>query len=143
MADKESKPDASLLAALVGQRGGPSVDPSDPVYIVASILQAAINDAAATLAKTVADATDQTATAIVLSENAARARSETIVTDSARWAGEQIRLAGTDAAKAILQQTEDQVERVQSAAQTVRWGVWVACSASAVSLCAALFVLFK
>jgi hypothetical protein len=43
----------------------------------------------------------------------------------------------------ILQQAEDQVERVQSAAQTVRWGVWIACGASAASLCAMLVVLFK
>jgi hypothetical protein len=143
MADRDTKPDPDLLAALVGQKNAASLDPSDPAYVIAALFHTTVNDALAAMAKTVADAAQEIDKTIVLAENAARARSETIVTEAARWSSEQIRTAGAEAAKLILQQAEDQVERVQSAAQTVRWGVWIACGASAASLCAMLVVLFK
>jgi hypothetical protein len=142
MADRETKPE-DLLAALIGQKHGVTLDASDPVFIIASIFEGQTKEAQAALSKIVAEAAEQMAATIVLSDNAARARAETIVTESARWAGEQIRLAGSDAAKQILHQTEDQAERVESAAQSVRLGVWITCGATAVSLCAMLFVLLK
>jgi hypothetical protein len=85
MADRDTKPDPDLLAALVGQKNAASLDPSDPAYVIAALFHTTVNDALAAMAKTVADAAQEIDKTIVLAENAARARSETIVTEAARW----------------------------------------------------------
>jgi hypothetical protein len=142
MADADPRPE-ELLAALVGPKLAGGLDPSDPAFIIASMFEAQIKAAQTALVKVVTEAAAEMATVTVLSDNAARARSETIITEAARWSSEQIRAAGVDAAQLVLRETSDQVERGQSAAQTVRWGMWITCGASAVSVCAMLVTLLK
>lgn len=134
--------DVERLTELVGKRGAFEVDPSDPLLVVAKMFKANTADALAQLSKVVTDAADQIATTTVLSENNARARSEKIVTEGAKWAAEQIRMAGTDAAKTVVAQLQESIDQATDAVQSMRNWILIGCASTAVSVVAAAVVIF-
>jgi len=66
-----------------------------------------------------------------LAENTARARSQAIFTEGAKWGAEQIRMAGANAAKAVADQVETSMEQAYGAARFARLAALVSIGAAA------------
>ena len=130
------------MAELVGQKHHVTLDRHDPIFMLVTVNEAMQKEAIASLAKIVTDTSDQMATAAILAENAARARSERIVTETAKWSSEQIRLAGADAAKIVVERLEGLVEQAERARRRASIAAWTsaACAGAAATILVIVFL---
>jgi glycine/D-amino acid oxidase-like deaminating enzyme len=140
VSDKE--PPRVTVAELIGPKF--RLDPADPILIVATIFEELQKKALTRLGAVVTDAAEQIATTTVLTENSARARSETIVNEAGRWAGEQIRTAGADAGKLAADVVREFLDRTERAERRATIAAWISSSAAVAAVAAiAAFVVLR
>jgi hypothetical protein len=126
-----------LIAALSG-KAMPVLDPDDPLFISVQLYREAakegLAEATAQLGKMVTEASASLAASLAQTDTAARAYADRHVTEASRWAVEQIRAAGQDAAAEITKQMEPLVARAEVAAKrSVVFG-WIAAAAALAAL---------
>ena len=118
--------DVARMMEIVREKHGVALHPDDSVFLLATIADELQSEGREELAKLAAGMADQVSAALVLADTTARARSDRIVTEAARWSGEQIRTAAVDAAQIIVAQTRDQIDQAKAAARTATIAAWVA-----------------
>ena len=133
--------DAEKLAALIGKKHGSDIDPADPILLVGTMVEGLTKEALASLSKVVTDAAGQAATAAVLAENTARARSDRIVTDAAKYGSEQIRIAGEAASTRIVNEVKAALELVAAEKRESRSMMRTSMAAAAASLLAVMALI--
>lgn len=139
----KDEPPRVTIAELLGTKYRLEIDPADPLLLVADIVGEMQKEALDRLGAVVKEAADQIATSAVLAENSARARSGTIITDAARWAAEQIRLAGDDAGQQTGRHVEVLLKRAEHAARRATIAAWISSSTAVVALAFAAFVVLR
>jgi len=136
--------DIDKLVALVEQKHRIKLEPTDAVFLLATISDAIQKETLERVGAVVTEAAEQIATTTVLTENSARARCETVVTEAGRWAGEQIRTAGADAGKLAADVVREFLDRTEQAARRATIAAWISSSAAlATAVAIAAFVVLR
>jgi hypothetical protein len=121
------------------------LDPDDPLFIAATIVASIVGEqqlqTQAEISKLVTGLADQVAAASAMAENAARGRSEKIVTQAAEWAAGRIREAGETAAAKILEEAEKIQTTTDGQIKAWKWIAAVCALAAMVSTGVAVWAL--
>jgi hypothetical protein len=118
--------DHGKMADLIREKHGTALDPGDPVFLLATVADELHKEGRQEFARIAAELSDQVSAALVLADTTARARSERLITEAAKWSSEQIREAGVG----IVRQMEAQLAHSQQAARVATIAAWVTTSAA-------------
>nr|WP_294504777.1 hypothetical protein [uncultured Rhodopila sp.] len=131
--------DRETLIGIVEKKHHFRVDPNDPVFVLATISEAMLEEAKGELRQVVADAMSQAAA----TEAEAQAKAEAIVTKAGEWAAERIREAGEAAATRILIDAREVQLQSAIAARRTRRATIAAVVCSLAALAAAFSTLVR
>ena len=135
--------DVAQMVDVIQDRHGVTLDPTDPVFLLATMAAQLNKESREEFARMAAELSNQVSVALVLAENAARSRGEAIVTQAARWSSEHIKQAGADAATRICERLEGLTLQTQQAARRAKISAWFSVVAAAVALATVAFVLCR
>jgi hypothetical protein len=118
------------VANVIREKHGVALDPDDPILLLATVADELHKEGQEEFARIASELSDHVAAALVLAETTAKARSERLITESARWSADQIRGAGAE----LVEQIEATLlhERTQSNRAGIAIGVLVALAMGAV-----------
>jgi hypothetical protein len=94
--------DVSKMVDVIQEKHGTTLDPADPVLLLGTLAAELNKESRDEFARIAAELSDQVAAALVLADTTAKARSERLITEAAKWSADQIRGAGAE----IVEQVE-------------------------------------
>jgi hypothetical protein len=93
--------DVSRMVEVIQEKHGISLDPADPILLLGTLAAELNKESREEFARIAAELSDQVAAALVLADTTAKARSERLITEAAKWSVEQIRGAGAEVVEQI------------------------------------------
>jgi hypothetical protein len=112
--------DRETLIGIVERKHHFRVDPNDPVFMLATISEAMLDEARGELQKIITDAISQAASANLQAEAAAREKIEATVHEAGERAAARIREASDAAVTRILTEIQKSQQDATAAAQRIR-----------------------
>jgi hypothetical protein len=116
--------DISKMVDVIQEKHGATLHPDDPVLLLGTLAAELNKESRDEFARIAAELSDQVAAALVLADTTAKARSERLITEAARWSADQIRGAGAE----IVEQVDATLLRRR--AQFNRPGIAIGVSAA-------------
>jgi hypothetical protein len=130
--------DLAKMADVIQERHGTKLDPADPIFLLATVAAELNKESREEFQRMAAELSDQVSTALVLADTAARARSERLITEAAKWSSDQIRTAGNG----VVQEIETSLAQSQQAARAAVISAWVAGTLAVAGLAIATLTLW-
>jgi hypothetical protein len=123
------------VANVIREKHGIALDPDDPILLLATVADELHKEGQEEFARIASELSDHVAAALVLAETTAKARSERLITEAARWSAEHIRAAGTDVAAAV-ERFDGLLAQSRRSARMVAIAIGVAVSLAIGAACA-------
>jgi hypothetical protein len=88
--------DVSKMVDVIQERHGVTLDPGDSIFLLGTLAAELNKESREEFARIAGELSDQVAAALVLADTTAKARSERLITEAAKWSAEHIRDAGAE-----------------------------------------------
>ena len=134
---RRMKAEPPPLAELVGRRHK-DLDPTDPVFIVATIVEELQKQTLAEMGELVTSLADQIAAANRMAKNAAKAKAEKIVTQATEFAAMKISEAGVTVSVRLAAETQRAQAALSAVSARLKWATIAAVVCSVAALSAAV-----
>jgi hypothetical protein len=118
--------DVAKMLDLIEEKHGIRLEAADPVLLLTTVAAELAKESREEFARIAAELSDQVSAALVLADTTAKARSERLITEAAKWSSEQIRGAGATAAAEAQKELADAKRQLERAAKAF----WIAAAAS-------------
>jgi hypothetical protein len=89
------------MVDVIQEKHGITLDQADPILLLGTLAAELNQESRDEFARIAAELSDQVAAALVLADTTAKARSERLITEAAKWSAEQIRGAGAEVLEQI------------------------------------------
>ena len=126
------------MVDVIQEKHGVTLDQSDPVFLLATVAAELNKESREEFARMAAELSDQVSAALALADTTAKARSERLITEAAKWSAEQIRGAGAE----VVAETQKELADANRQLGRAIAAVWIAASATACAAIGAVAVLW-
>jgi hypothetical protein len=93
--------DVTKMVEVIQERHGVTLDSGDSIFLLGTLAAELNKESREEFARIAAELSDQVAAALVLADTTAKARSERLITEAAKWSAEQIRGVGAEVIEQI------------------------------------------
>jgi hypothetical protein len=111
--------DVAKMVDVFQEKHGITLDPADPVLLLGTLAAELNRESRNEFARIAAQLSEQVTAALMLADTTAKARSERLITEAAKWSAEQIRGAGAEIVEQLDAARENRQTQLNRAGITI------------------------